>query len=65
MVSTKPPVTLDAFARSPLLRDLKKRLEQAAANTSVLLLKSASGSIAEICARALQAPKTPWLNLSA
>jgi len=61
---TKPPVTLDAFARSPLLRDLKKRLEQAAANTSVLLLKSASGSIAEICARTLQAPRTPWLDLS-
>ncbi|MFB0936053.1 MAG: helix-turn-helix domain-containing protein, partial [Propionivibrio sp.] len=63
--STKPPLTLDAFSRSPLLKDLKKRLEQAAANTSVLLLKSASGSIAEICARTLQAPKTPWLDLSA
>jgi two-component system nitrogen regulation response regulator NtrX len=50
----KPPLTLDAFARSPLLKDLKKRLEQAAAKTSVLLLKSASGSIAEICARTLQ-----------
>ena len=65
VASSKPPLTLDAFARSPLLKDLKKRLEQAAANTSVLLLKSASGSIAEICARTLQAPKTPWLDLSA
>lgn len=63
VVPSKPPVTLDAFARSPLLRDLKKRLEQAAANTSVLLLKSAAGSIAEICARTLQAPRTPWLDL--
>ena len=61
----KPPLTLDAFSRSPLLKDLKKRLEQAAAKTSVLLLKSASGSIAEICARTLQAPKMPWLDLSA
>ena len=61
----KPPLTLDAFARSPLLKDLKKRLEQAAAKTSILLLKSASGSIAEICARTLQSPKTPWLDLSA
>jgi len=61
----KPPLTLDAFARSPLLKDLKKRLEQAAAKTSILLLKSASGSIAEICARTLQTPKTPWLDLSA
>ena len=61
----KPPLTLDAFSRSPLLKDLKKRLEQAAAKTSVLLLKSATGSIAEICARTLQAPKMPWLDLSA
>jgi len=61
----KPPLTLDAFSRSPLLKDLKKRLEQAAAKTPILLLKSASGSIAEICARTLQTPKTPWLDLSA
>ena len=60
----KPPLTLDAFSRSPLLKDLKKRLEQAAAKTSVLLLKSASGNIAEICARTLHTPKTPWLDLS-
>lgn len=61
----KPPLTLDAFSRSPLLKELRKRLEQAAANTTVLLLKSASGSIAEICARTLQTPRTPWLDLSA
>ena len=61
----KPPLTLDAFSRSPLLKDLKKRLEQAAAKNPVLLLRSASGSIAEICARTLQAPHTPWLDLSA
>ena len=59
----KAPLTLDAFARSPLLKDLKKRLEQAAAKNPVLLLKSASGSIAEICARTLHTPKTPWLDL--
>ena len=61
----RPPLTLDAFARSSLLKDLKKRLEQTAAKSPVLLLKSASGSIAEICARTLQTPKTPWLDLSA
>ena len=60
----KPPLTLDAFSRSPLLKDLRKRLEQAASRTPVLLLKSATGSIAEICARTLQTPKTPWLDLS-
>ncbi|MCM8594681.1 sigma-54 dependent transcriptional regulator [Accumulibacter sp.] len=64
-VLQKRPLTLDAFSRSPLLKDLKKRLEQAAAKTSVLLLKSASGSIAEICARTLQTHRTPWLDLSA
>ena len=61
----KPPLTLDAFSRSPLLKDLRKRLEQAAAKTSVLLLKSATGSIAEICARTLQAPKMAWPDLAA
>ncbi len=65
VTSTRSPLTLEAFARSPLLKDLKKRLEQAAANSRVLLLKSAAGSIAEICARTLQTPKTPWLDMSA
>jgi len=63
-VLQKKPLTLDAFARSPLLKDLKRRLEQAAAKTSVLLLKSTSGGIAEICARTLQSHRTPWLDLS-
>lgn len=63
-VLQKRPLTLDAFTRSPLLKDLKRRLEQAAAKTSVLLLKSASGSIAEMCARTLQTHRTPWLDLS-
>lgn len=65
IVTAKPPLTLEAFSRSSLLRDLKKRLEQAAAKTSVLLLKSATGNIAEICARTLQSPQAPWLDLSA
>ena len=63
-LQVKKPLTLDAFAHSPLLKDLKRRLEQAAAKTSVLLLKSTSGAIAEICARTLQTPLTPWLDLS-
>ena len=60
----KKPLTLDAFIRSPLLKDLKRRLEQAAAKTSVLLLKNASGGMAEICARTLQPHRAPWLDLS-
>ena len=47
-VLLKKPLTLDAFAHSPLLKDLKRRLEQAAAKTSVRLLKSASGSVTEL-----------------
>lgn len=61
----KRPLTLEAFTRSPLLKDLKRRLEQAAARTPVLLLRSTSGSIAEICARTLHTRNMPWLDLSA
>ena len=63
--SSKPPLTLDALARLPLFKDLKKRLEQAAKSSPVLLLKGGAGAIAEICARTLQAPSSPWLDLSA
>jgi two-component system, NtrC family, nitrogen regulation response regulator NtrX len=64
MAPAKAPLTLDAFTRSPLIKDLKKRLEQAAAKTSVLMLKSASSAIAELCARSLQPPHAPWLDLT-
>ena len=59
------PLTLDLFAKSPMLKDLRKRLEQAAKNASVLLLKSAPGGIAEVCARTLQAPHSAWFDLGA
>jgi two-component system nitrogen regulation response regulator NtrX len=61
----KAPMTLDAFNRSPLIRDLRKRLEQAAAKASILMLKSSSSAIAELCARSLQPPHAPWLDLAA
>ncbi len=60
----RSPLTLEAFSRSALLKDLKKRLEQVAGKTRILFLKNAAGSIAEICARTLQAPRAPWLDLS-
>ncbi len=65
MAPVKAPMTLDAFTRSPMIKDLRKRLEQAASKTPVLLLKSASSAIAELCARSLQAPHSPWLDLAA
>ncbi len=60
----RPPLTLEAFARSGFVREFKRRLEQAAGKSSVLLVKGATGGMAEICARTLQPPRAPWLDLS-
>jgi two-component system, NtrC family, nitrogen regulation response regulator NtrX len=60
----RPPLTLEAFGRSPFVREFKRRLEQAAAKAPVVLLKGATGGMAEICARTLKPPRTPWLDLS-
>jgi DNA-binding NtrC family response regulator len=60
----RPPLTLEAFGRSPLVKEFRRRLEQAAAKAPLLLLKGATGGMAEICARTLTAPRAPWLDLS-
>jgi two-component system, NtrC family, nitrogen regulation response regulator NtrX len=60
----RPPLTLEAFGRSPFVKEFKRRLEQAAAKAPVVLLKGAVGGMAEICARTLQPPRAPWLDLS-
>lgn len=57
-------LTLEAFARSAFVKEFKRRLEQAAARAPLLLLKGATGGMAEICARTLQPPRAPWLDLS-
>ncbi len=56
-------LTLAAFPRSPALRDLRRRLEQVAAKSRIVLLKAAHGSIAELCARTLQAPGKAFIDL--
>lgn len=61
---SRPPLSLDAFARSTFIKEFKRRLEQAAAKAPILLLKGATGGMAEICARTLQPPRAPWLDLS-
>ena len=65
----KPParaaLTLEAFSRSAFVKEFKRRLEQAAAKTPILMLRGANGGMAEICARTLQPPRAPWLDLSA
>lgn len=60
----RPLLTLDAFSRSAFVKEFKRRLEQAAAKASVLLLRGAIGGMAEICARTLLPPRAPWLDLS-
>ena len=60
----RPLLTLEAFSRSAFVKEFKRRLEQAAAKSPILLLKGASGGMAEICARTLQPPRAPWLDLS-
>lgn len=62
-IGKRPPPTLSMLANVPLFRDLKKRLEQTAAKNSSLFLKGGVGVIAELCARTLQRPNTPWLDL--
>lgn len=64
VVPARTELTLAAFARSAALRDLKKRLEQVAAKSRVLMLKTGAGSLAELCARTLAAPGKPWLDLA-
>lgn len=59
------PLTLAAFTRSAPLRELKRRIEQIADNSRVLLLRVGGGSLAELAARSLQVAGTPWLDLSA
>ena len=57
-------LTLEAFSRISFVKEFKRRLEQAAAKSPILLIKGANGGMAEICARTLQPPRAPWLDLS-
>ncbi len=61
---TRPALTLESFTRSAFVKEFKRRLEQAAAKSPALLIKGANGGMAEICARTLQLPRAPWLDLS-
>ncbi|KAI5915542.1 sigma-54 dependent transcriptional regulator [Thauera sp. 2A1] len=61
---TPAPLTLAAFTRSVPLRELRRRVEQIAVNSRVLLLRVGSGSLAELVARSVQAGSAPWLDLA-
>lgn len=62
------PVTglsLAAFPRSAPMKDLKKRLDQVAAGSASILLRSGPGGVVELAARTLLAPGKPWIDLAA
>ena len=63
MPRTRSHLTLSAFSRSSALRDLRKRLDQVSQKSRLILLRVGPGAITELCARSLQAPGTPWLDL--
>lgn len=64
-IKTVAALTLDAFPRSTVLRDLKKQLEQITARSRHLLLRVGSGSLAELTARSLPGRRSDaWLDLS-
>ncbi|MRR51859.1 MAG: sigma-54-dependent Fis family transcriptional regulator, partial [Rhodocyclaceae bacterium] len=56
-------LSLAAFTRSAPLKDLKKRLEQLAAKSRTLLLKTPAGGIVELAARTLHPPGKAWIDL--
>jgi DNA-binding NtrC family response regulator len=58
-------LSLAAFPRSAPLKDLRRRIEQVAAKSRALLLRSTPGGIVELAARTLQVPDKPWLDLAA
>jgi two-component system, NtrC family, nitrogen regulation response regulator NtrX len=62
---TRSHLTLAAFSRSSALRDLRKRLEQVAQKSRLVLLRVGLGPITELCARSLQAAGAAWMDLGA
>lgn len=61
MGNTAPPATLDALGGSDAIRQLAQRLRQAANSGAPVLLTGEPGAGAEICARFLHSPGTPWV----
>jgi DNA-binding NtrC family response regulator len=57
-------LSLAAFTRSVPLKDLKRRIEQVAAKSRALLLRSGPGGIVELAARTLQVPGKAWVDLA-
>ena len=58
----KPGASLAGLGRSPLMADLKQRLERIAAIRSPVVLVGEPGSGIEVCARVLHTRNTPWVT---
>ena len=57
----KPGLTLAHLGRSPLIVELRKRLDQVSNRRQTVLLVGERGCGAELAARHLHQPQTPWL----
>jgi DNA-binding NtrC family response regulator len=58
-------LTLAAFPRSAPLSDLRRRLNQIALKSRIVLFRAGQGSLAELAARSLKADIPGWLDLAA
>jgi len=56
-------LSLTAFPRSPVLKDLRRRLEQVVGKSRAVLLRAPAASVVELAARTLQAPGKAWIDL--
>jgi len=56
-------LSLAAFPRSAVLKDLRKRLEQVAAKSRSVLLRAPAASIVDLAARTLHVPGKAWLDI--
>jgi DNA-binding NtrC family response regulator len=61
-VKPRMALPLSSLGRGPLITELKKRLEQIANLRTPLLLTSEPGTGADVCARFLHHPNTPWVE---
>jgi two-component system, NtrC family, nitrogen regulation response regulator NtrX len=57
----RPALTLPSLGKSPLVAELKKRLDQVANRKMPLLLVGEKGCGVELCAKYLHQPNTPWI----
>ena len=58
----RPGASLAALGRSPLITDLKQRLERIAAMRTPVVLVGEPGCGIEVCARVLHTRNTPWVT---